>query len=118
MNSIGNNQYNFELDYNLNNFYSATNQNDLPKGWGCSILADSAKAGLDCTNDANLDKCYQHMLCINRDLVKNLYDKRNSHSTADEGYMNMVNKYNFAVLKTINLSVGIIASLVFIYYHK
>jgi len=90
-----NNQYNFNLDFNPNNFFSSTDRNNLPDGhMGCEILEK------------------------NKDLVQKMYDKRNDHLTADESYMNMVNIYNFSIFKSMNLSVGIIASMVFIYYHK
>jgi hypothetical protein len=111
-----NNQYNFNLDFNPNNFLSSTDRDNLPNGFmGCERLHAEE---LNCLDDSNLDRCYQLELCKNKDLVKNMYDKRNDHFTADESYMNMVNIYNFSIFKTMNLSVGIIASMVFIYYHK
>jgi len=113
-----NNQYNFNLDFNPNNFFSSTDRNNLPDGhMGCEILEAEAEE-LNCLDDSNLDRCYQLELCKNKDLVQKMYDKRNDHLTADESYMNMVNIYNFSIFKSVNLSVGIIASMVFIYYHK
>ena len=114
-----NNQYNFNLDFNPNDFFSSTERKNLPRGdMGCEILHTEIENGLNCLEDSNLDKCYQSELCKNKDLVKNMYNRRNSHLTADESYMNRVNIYNFSIFKSMNLSAGIIASLVFIYYHK
>ena len=117
MNEISNSQYNFELEFNPYNFYSATNKTDLPGVIQCKVLAEESST-IDCSDDKNIQKCYEYELCKNQDLVKNMYLRRNDHYGADESYTNMVSKYKFSVLKSINLATGIIGSLVFIYYHK
>jgi len=117
MNEISNSQYNFELEFNPYNFYSATNKSDLPQDFKCEVLAEESTT-LDCSDDKNLQKCYEYELCKNQNLVKNMYLRRNEHYGADESYTNMLTKYKFSVLKSFNLAAGIIGSLVFIYYHK
>ena len=117
MNEISNSQYNFELEFNRYNFYSATNKSDLPGVIQCKVLAEESST-IDCSDDKNIQKCYEYELCKNQDLVKNMYLRRNDHYGADESYTNMVSKYKFSVLKSFNLATGIIGSLVFIYYHK
>ena len=37
MNEISNSQYNFELEFNPYNFYSATNKSDLPQKFQCEV---------------------------------------------------------------------------------
>ena len=71
-----------------------------------------------CDDDSNLDKCYKYELCKNNNLVTTMYDRRNNHLTSGESYEDLQTKYNFAVLKTLNLSVGIIGTLVFIYHYN
>jgi hypothetical protein len=117
MSQYSNSQYNFELEFNPYNFYSATNKQDLPKEMVCKVLAEESNE-LNCSDDANLQKCYNHELCKNKDLVNNMYLRRNDHYAAEESYANMLTKYNFSVLKSVNLAAGIVGSLVFIYYHK
>lgn len=117
MNSVSNSQYNFELEFNPSNFYSSTNRKDVPNEMKCKVLAEEA-SNLDCSNPANAQKCYEQELCKNQNLVKSMYTRRNDHYAADESYTNMVTKYNFSVLKSINLTAGIVGSLIFIYYHK
>ena len=120
MSNFSNKQYNFELNYTPYNFYYSTNQQDLPSDNLCKVLKEENKLKqFDCDDDVNVKKCYQNELCINKDLVNTMYNKRNSHITSDESYKNLHTKYNFALLKSLNLSVGIIGTLVFIYrYNK
>jgi hypothetical protein len=47
-----------------------------------------------------------------------MYEQRNQHLTSEESYNDLYKKYQFGILKCINLTAGIIGSLVFIYYYK
>jgi hypothetical protein len=119
MSNISNKQYNFELSYTPYDFYYSTNRKDLPSNDKCSVLEEENKINaFKCDDDSNIEKCYQYELCKNENLVNTMYDRRNNHITSDEGYNDMQTKYNFAILKSINLSVGIIGTLVFIYHYN
>lgn len=115
MSNISNKQYNFELNYTPYNFYYSTNQSDLPSDNLCKVLKEEKN---DCTDNENVEKCYQNELCNNKDLVNTMYNRRNNHITANKSYQNLHTKYNYALLKTLNLSVGIIGTLVFIYHYN
>jgi hypothetical protein len=119
MSNISNKQYNFELNYTPYNFYYSTNQADLPSDIKCTALTEENNLkAFKCEDDSNLDNCYKYELCNNKDLVNSMYNRRNSHITSDESYQNLHTKYNYALLKTLNLSAGIIGTLVFIYHYN
>ena len=119
MSNISNSQYNFELNYTPYDFYYSTNGGDMPSDNKCIVLEEEEKIGnFQCENDATLDKCYHYELCKNKDLVNKMYAQRSNHITSSESYNNLYKKYNFGILKTINLSVGIIGTLVFIYHYN
>lgn len=119
MSNISNKQYNFELNYTPYDFYYSTNRKDLPNENQCKVLEEEKKIkSFKCNDDATIDKCYKYELCKNKNLVNTMYDRRNNHITSGESYDNLHLKYNFAILKSINLSVGIIGTLVFIYHYN
>lgn len=119
MSNISNKQYNFELNYTPYDFYYSTNKQDLPTSNQCKVLAEENRLEtLNCSDDSTIDKCYKHELCKNNNLVNTMYERRNNHITSGESYDNIHLKYNFAVLKTINLSVGIVGTLVFLYHYN
>lgn len=112
--------YQFDLQYSPYDFYSSTQSEDVPDENKCKVLEEELKLGnFECKEDhIHGEKCYQHALCKNRDLVKKLYNQRNGHLTSNEKYRNLHIKYNYALLKTFNLTVGIAGTLVFIYYYN
>ncbi len=119
MSNISNKQYNFELSYTPYDFFYSTNKKDLPSENKCTVLKEETRLNaFECDDDTNIEKCYHSELCKNNDLVNSMYEKRNSHVTSAESYNNLQLKYNFAILKTINLSAGIIGTLVFIYHYN
>ena len=119
MSNIQNKQYNFELNYTPYDFYYSTNRNDVPKEAICTVLEEENKLDmLHCDGNKPMQKCYQYELCKNKDLVEKMYKHRNDHETSDKSYENLHAKYKYGILKTINLSVGIVGTLVFIYYYN
>ena len=68
--------------------------------------------------DSTAEDCYKYELCHNKHLVNKMYEQRNQHLTSEEMYDDMYKKYQFAILKTVNLTAGIVGSLVFIYYYN
>ena len=114
-----NKQYNFEMNYTPYDFFYSTNRDDLPKDAVCKVLEEEDKQKmLNCDGRNAMQRCYKYELCKNKDLVEKMYKRRNDHETSEESYRNLHAKYNYGILKSINLSVGIIGSLVFIYYYN
>lgn len=103
-------QQNMILEYTPADFFYLTNASDMPKG-GCGSTP------IACTNISAGVACYQQELCRNKELVEQMYLKRDKHSSAEAKYTDMQNKYKFEVIKTINLGIGIIASITYIYYN-
>lgn len=111
--------YQYELSYNPYNFYFSTNRQDLPNDEVCQTLKqDKEDKMLDCDEMGSTDKCYQYELCKNQELAKELYEHRFNHETSEASYQNLLLKYNYGILKTVNLSAGIVGALVFIYYYN
>ena len=112
-------QYSYELSYNPYNFYYSTNRQDLPGDEKCNELKEENESKLlDCDSGASADKCYQYELCKNKDLANEMYERRFNHQTSEASYENLHLKYKYGLLKTVNLSVGIVGALVFIYYNN
>ena len=119
MSSIQNKQYNFTMDYSPHDFFYSTHRNQLPNDNMCKVLEEDFKLNaIDCDDNQNLEKCYKHELCKNNKLVNEMYNQRNQHVTSSEGYDDLQRKRKFAILKTINLTAGIVSTLVFIYYYN
>ena len=117
--SISRKDYTYELSYDPYNFYYSTNRQDLPDEQKCSELIKQHEDGnLKCDKDGKVEECYQYELCKNKNLANEMFEKRNNHLTSNASYEELHLKYNYAVLKTINLSVGIIGSIIFIYYYN
>lgn len=107
-------------------FYS-TNAQDMPQGFeGCTILSEESNNTICNTiassnasmSSGEIYKCYQNGLCKNQSLVNKLYQLRNNHYMSQELYDNTKQKYNFEVIKTLNLIVGIAFAIMFIHYNK
>lgn len=74
-----------------------------------------------CTNTSkpeDYNKCYQYQLCQNKVLADQLYEKRDIHLAAQQKYKDYQNQYTFSYITTINLGIGIVGGLVYIYYNK
>lgn len=112
--------YEYELSYNPYNFYFSTNRQDLPSEEICNNLKKEKEDEiLKCDdNSVDADKCYQSELCKNKDLAGELYERRFSHNTSEASYNNLHLKYKYGILKTVNLTAGIIGGLIFIYYNN
>jgi len=114
----------FTMQYYPTDFFYSTNAQDMPQGFeGCTILGEMdqniicSKVSSD-TPSGDVAKCYQGALCENQRLVNKLYQIRNDHYKSQEQYNNIQQKYNFEVVKTVNLIIGIAAAAMFIHYNK
>jgi hypothetical protein len=117
----------FTMQYYPTDFFYSTNSQDMPQGFeGCTILGEENK-NIICnkiTTDSatvsstDVTKCYQSALCENQRLVNKLYQIRNDHYMSQEQYDNIKHKYDFEVVKTVNLIIGIAAAAMFIHFSK
>lgn len=117
----------FTMQYYPTDFFYSTNAQDMPQGFeGCTILGEESNnticSAITSSNtnmsSGEIYKCYQNGLCKNQSLVNKLYQLRNNHYMSQELYDNTKQKYNFEVIKTLNLIVGIAFAIMFIHYNK
>ena len=66
----------------------------------------------------NKVNCYKKELCNNKEKANTIYNIQNNHLGIDKNYQDMNLLYTNQYTKTIQLSVGILALLVTIFYSK
>jgi hypothetical protein len=113
----------FTMQYYPTDFFYSTNSNDIPDGFeGCTILKEETKdlvcSSMNENGAGKIYKCYQNQLCLNKSLVDKLYTIRNQHYASEQRYDNVNTKYHFEVVKTVNLLLGIVGTILFIRYNK
>ncbi len=117
--SISQKDHTFELGYNPYNFYYSTNRQDLPNDEKCTeLIKNYEDEMLKCDGDGKIEQCYHYELCKNKNLANEMYERRNNHITTNASYNQLHLKYKYAILKSINLTAGIIGSIIFIYYYN
>jgi hypothetical protein len=105
------------LDYYPNDFFYITNGRDLPK-IGCVNVDTTSCIHLDDNDNDKIVKCYQNELCVNKNLVEQLMGNKNKHSQYESQLRDLQNKYRYQLLTSFNLGVGVIATIVYVYYNK
>jgi hypothetical protein len=105
------------IAFSPNDFFYLTVGSDMPEDTFCD---ENKTKPVNCTkvNDTNLNICYQRELCKNRLLADTIFVKRNTHGESDAKLRDIYNQYMNEYMKSVNLGVGIILSLVFIYYNR
>ena len=75
---------------------------------------------LDCTNPqgGDVQKCYNKELCKNRELAQKISIMQSKNSGSNEKLANTKSLYNYEYLRTFNLGIGIVGTIVYIYYNK
>jgi len=107
------------LEYTPSDYYYLTNSADLPSTNKCTdLLTTDAPSCEGATDPLILQKCYKSELCRNQALVEQMYEKRGKHSKADAKLLDFKSKYQFEIVTSINLGIGIIGTLVYIYYNR
>jgi hypothetical protein len=107
------------LEFTPADFFYLSAPNDMPTENGCSVLNYENLHEICRSNeDTDAYRCYQNELCRNKQMVHELNEKQNKHFGSAMKYTDYENKYNNEVLKTMNLAIGIIASLMYIYYSR
>jgi hypothetical protein len=105
------------IAFSPSDFFYLTVGSDMPEDNWCK---DNKSKPVNCkkVNDANLNICYQQELCRNRSLADTIFVKRNTHGESDSKLKDIYSQYMNEYMKSVNLGVGIILSLVFIYYNR
>ena len=110
---------NIVLGYSPGDFFyvKAIDEGNMPDDCKPLLEDDKLNSKEKCNDEnykQNADKCLGKQLCDNKKNVELLYDLQNNHSGSDQNYLDTKEKYNDELLNTINLGIGIIASLMFI----
>lgn len=108
-----------EIAYNPNDFYyvSSGKYDDI-KDICPNYLGDNkAQWELDCCTDKpdklscpnwNNTKCYEFEVCKNKEYADLANNLENNNGGSDERYRNLQNQYQNELIKTINISAGIL----------
>lgn len=111
-------QYNFALEYTPSDFFYLTNATDVPEQFVCQDLYANPPVCAGATDPTVLTQCYQAELCKNQILVNKMYEKRNKHSEMETKLLDFKSKYKFEIITSINLGIGIIGAIAYIYYNN
>jgi hypothetical protein len=110
-----------DIEYNKNDFFYLTNAKDMSTG-GCKHIHDAAQVNCGANfkpNDPNNVKlCYQNELCINKESVEKMYEAKKKHLQYQVQLRDLQTKYQNQMMTTFNLGIGIIGTIVYIYYNK
>ena len=107
------------LEYTPADYFYLTNSSDTPSSDQCTgLLTTDAPSCAGATDPLILKQCYQAELCRNQALVEQMFEKRGKHSKADTKLLDFKSKYQFEIVTSINLGIGIIGTLVYIYYNR
>jgi hypothetical protein len=105
------------IAFSPSDFFYLTVGSDMPlKSW-CDNNKNSVENCIK-VNKGTIDLCYQKELCANREMADSIFLQRNSHGESDVKLNDIYSQYMNEYMKTINLGVGIILSLAFIYYNR
>jgi len=109
------------IEYNKNDFFYLTNAKDMSTG-GCKYINDVAQVNCGASfkpNDQNnVQLCYQNELCINKKSVDKMYAVKQKHLQYQAQLKDLQTKYQNQMMTTFNLGIGIVGTIVYIYYNK
>jgi len=78
-------------------------------------MKDNLQIDPDFCNNNNSATCYYNELCKNQDIAQNLNTMENQYSGADQRHSDTKVKYYWALQQVVNLSIGILGAIVYIY---
>jgi hypothetical protein len=90
----------------------------------CAPLKPYENMNVDCNNqnynssEINKINCNLKELCKNKEKVEELQKIQNTHTGSDQKYLDTKYSYNTALLRTINLGVGICIIIGLIYKNR
>jgi hypothetical protein len=115
------------LGYSANDFFyvKAENNNEMPSANDCASLKpydtnwDSScnLTNYSSTSD-NMLNCNHKELCKNKDKAVTLTQIQHNHIGSDQNYLDTKDAYNTAIVKTVNLGIGIIVLIGLIYTNR
>jgi len=106
------------IAFSPNDFFYLTVGSKMPaKSW-CDDDNNKPSSD-DCAKltSSTFDICYQKELCENRKMADTIFVKRNSHGESGVKLNDIYSQYTNEYMKSLNLGVGIILSIAFIYYN-
>lgn len=135
------------VGFNSNDFFyvSAQENNMMPTDASCSTIlseadenkytgddgetieydfatqcADLAQDGITQGSDTTRNglPCFRRELCKNKKYADNIYKKQGNNSGSEEKYDDSLDMFNFTLLNTVNLSLGIALILYLIYRNR
>lgn len=117
---------NITVAYNPNDFFYMNAKNSQGKSAQNATGTDTSythkdyckvKKSADCTNADQQDVCkYDKALCINEDNQIKINNLQLKHDGADERHGDINIYYNYELLKSYNLGIGIIGVSIMIYF--
>ena len=107
------------IGYSPNDFFWESAK-DAKDNKGANITDDwcEQNKGSTCTAWTDNKNCYQKELCKNKEYADVFTKAKTSHSGSDGRLFDTQTDYKDKIQTATNLGIGIIASLVFIYYNK
>lgn len=117
------------IGYNPGDFFYTLVGNHMPSDSSCNELLqipDVSCHFIDPNSISNDDtlwrdnsfNCYKKELCINKQQSAKINEVENNHLGSQQNYKNSKKMYNNEILKTFNLSFGILIIFTTIYYIK
>jgi hypothetical protein len=105
------------IAFSPNDFFYLNVGSDMPEDKWCK---DNKSKPVNCSkvNSANLNICYQQELCRNREMADTIFTKRNTHGESDAKLNDIYGQYMNEYMKSVNLGVAIILSLMFVYHNR
>lgn len=119
------------IGYNPDDFFYTLVGSNMPSDLSCN---DPTTGYLNIPNDKclfinpidinselwrdNSFNCYKKELCINKEISSKINDVENKHLGSQQNFMNSKKMYDNELLKTFNVSFGILIIITTIYYLK
>lgn len=115
------------VGYSANDFFyvKAQNDGDMPSKGDCDGLNPydtNWDTSCNLTNYGsstdNIVNCNHKELCKNKDKAAALTKIQHNHIGSDQNYLDTKKEYNTAIVKTVNLGIGIILLIGLIYRNR
>lgn len=118
-------QANIPLEFAPPDFFYLNPESDYNPTQCAAFSASQSSPGYSppsCTSGSSRPedyaRCYQYQLCQNKTLADQLYAKRDKHLASQKKYADYQIQSTFSYITTVNLGIGIIGGLTYIYYNK
>jgi|LauGreSBDMM110SN_4_FD.fasta_scaffold43740_3 hypothetical protein len=106
-------------------YVKAQQNNQMPSASVCTTLNPydtiwdaSCNSANYSSSDDNILNCNHKELCKNKDKAVALTHIQHNHIGSDQNHLDTKNEYNTAIVKTVNLGIGIILLIGLIYTNR